>query len=365
VASIDRRTFIAGLAASGVMVALPCNASAAEREWFAAARRDPSGTYSAALFDLKNGDLRAVELPGRGHDVALRPGGKEWVAFARRPGRFGVVVPIRKGTPVWFASKADRHFYGHGTFSADGKLLYTAESDYDNAHGMIGVRDATGGYRQIGEIPAHGIEPHDIALLRDGRTMVVANGGIETHPDTGRAELNLADMQPSLNYVDIETGDLLEQHKLAPELHQNSIRHLAIGPDNAVAFACQYRGPDEDVPPLVGFHRRGEDLVIVPAPEETQRGMRNYVGSIDIDSSGSIVAASSPRGGVITYWDVTSRNYLGACNLVDGCGLAPTHRSTTFLLTSGAGWLGTGEPDGTLERQPSDYHWDHHAILVR
>ncbi len=364
-AEIDRRTLLMGLAASGIIAALPRNASAAEREWFAAARRDASGVYSAALFDLKSGDMRAVELPGRGHDVALRPGGKEWVAFARRPGRFGVAVPLEGGTPLWFASKPDRHFYGHGTFSADGRLLYTAESDYDNAQGMIGVRDATDGYKQIGEIPAHGIEPHDIALLSGGRIMVVANGGIETHPDTGRAELNIPEMQPSLNYVDVETGDLLEEHKLAPELHQLSIRHLAIGPDNAVAFACQYRGPEEDVPPLVGFHRRGEQPLIVPAPEETQRGMRNYVGSVDIDSSGSIVAASSPRGGLITYWDVASHRYLGVCDLADGCGLAPTHHSATFLLTSGAGWLATGEPHGTVERPASDSIWDHHASLVR
>ncbi len=94
---------------------------------------------------------------------------------------------------------------------------------------MIGVRDATGGYKQIGEFPAHGMEPHDIALLSDGRTMVIANGGIRTHPDRGADELNLADMQPSLVYVDVATGDLLEEHRLAPALHQLSIRHLADG----------------------------------------------------------------------------------------------------------------------------------------
>ena len=70
--------------------------------------------------------------------------------------------------PVWFASKPDRHFFGHGAFSADGRLLYATENDYERARGMIGVRDATDGYRQIGEFPAHGMEPHDIALL-DGR----------------------------------------------------------------------------------------------------------------------------------------------------------------------------------------------------
>jgi hypothetical protein len=58
---------------------------------------------------------------------------------------------------------------------------------------VIGVRDASAGYRHIGELPSHGIGPHDLALLSDERTLVVANGGIRTHPDRRREELNLAD----------------------------------------------------------------------------------------------------------------------------------------------------------------------------
>lgn len=173
--------------------------------------------------------------------MALSPDGGEWVAFARRPGRFGVAIPVGTRPPVWFASKSDRHFFGHGVFSAAGRLLYATENDYERAAGVIGVRDATDSYRQIGEFPAHGMEPHDIALLSDGRTMVIANGGIRTHPDKGTEELNLPDMRPSLVYVDVATGDLLEEHVLAPELHQLSIRHLAIASGDTVVFGCQYR----------------------------------------------------------------------------------------------------------------------------
>src|SRR5262249_11729293 len=89
-----------------------------------------------------------------------------------------------------------------------------------------------------------GRQPHDVALLSHGRPMVIADGGIRTHPDS-EGQLNLPDMQPSLVYVDTETGDLLEEHRLAPALHQLSIRYLAIGAGDAVAFGCQYRGPEE------------------------------------------------------------------------------------------------------------------------
>jgi hypothetical protein len=184
---LDRRTLLVSLAAGAAAPALPEPLAAAFRgECFAAARKDDRGTYSAALFNLENGDLRAVELPARSHDIALRPDGSEWVAFARRPGRFGVAVPVDKRPPLWFASKPYRHFFCHGVFSGDGRLLYTTENDYDHGQGVIGVRDATGGYTQIGELAGYGVGPHDLALLSDGRTVVIANGGVLTHPDSER-----------------------------------------------------------------------------------------------------------------------------------------------------------------------------------
>jgi hypothetical protein len=361
---LDRRAFMASLASSAALFAFPQGAAAFEPECFAASRRDDTGNFSAALFTL-SGDLRVVELPERGHDVTRKPDGSEWVAFARRPGRFGVAIPIDGRPPVWFASKPDRHFFGHGVYSADGKLLYTTENDYEHAAGVIGVRDATDSYRQIGEFSAHGMEPHDVALLGDGKILVIANGGIETHPDHGAEELNLGEMQPSLVYLDLETGDLLEEQKLPPALHQLSIRHLAVASRDTVAFGCQYRGPEEDAPALVGFHARGEEPVIVEAPVDTQMGLRNYIGSIDADRSGGIVAASAPKGGLVTYWDVAACRYLGVSSLSDGCGLAPTHKSARFLLTSGEGWLVTADAGGGAQRQMSDFQWDNHAILVR
>lgn len=217
----DRRTLLVSLAATATALAVPGSVAAAfSPERFAAARKDDRGNYSAALFDLEHGDIRSVALPDRGHDVALRPGGSEWVAFARRPGRFGVAVPMDRRAPVWFTAKPGRHFFGHG---------------------VIGVRDSDAGYEQIGELAGYGVGPHEVALLSDGRTAVIANGGIRTHPDRRREELNLATMDPSLVYVDIETGDLVEEQRLAPELHQLSIRHLAVAQNDTVVFGCQYR----------------------------------------------------------------------------------------------------------------------------
>src|SRR5680860_1647635 len=67
----DRRTLLIGLAGSAAMLALPrATAAAFEPECFAASRKDDRGNFSASLFTLE-GDVQAIELPGRGHDIAL------------------------------------------------------------------------------------------------------------------------------------------------------------------------------------------------------------------------------------------------------------------------------------------------------
>src|SRR4029450_6247907 len=152
--SLDRRALLIGLAGGTAALALPARGAAGfQPECFAASRKDDRGNFQAALFTL-DGDEQAVELPGRGHDIALRPGGGAGVAFPRRPGRFGRALPPSGRAPIWFATQPGRPFFGHGVFSADGKLLYATENDYERASGMIGVRDATDGHTESGECAA-------------------------------------------------------------------------------------------------------------------------------------------------------------------------------------------------------------------
>ncbi len=334
---------------------------------FAAACREASGNFAAITYDERCGVTHRVVLPARGHDLVQRPHAKECVVFARRPGTFAVAfTPDGSRPPIHFSSRPDRHFFGHGVFSADGRLLFTSENDYEEGRGLIGVRDASGGYRQIGEFASGGIEPHDVCLLSDGRTLVVANGGIETHPASERENLNIATMEPSLTYVDVQTGDLIEEHKLPQTLHKLSIRHLATARGDHVFFGCQYEGPVTEHPPLVGFHRRGSDLHLVEAPGDLYRPMKNYVGSVTADRNGDMVAATSPRGGLALVVDVGTRRVIGQRDLADVCGVAPRHAGAGFLLTSGAGdvgpWVPATASDGSLRHE--DVSWDNHAILL-
>ncbi len=384
--AINRRDFIRSSLAVGTgalpTFILPPAARATEEteELFAAARRhssnDELASYSAALF-TSSGDLRSVALPGRGHDVAVRPQrlGEpinqpvEVVAFARRPGRFAVAFSTNASKqPLHFFAREDRHFYGHGVFSPNGKILFTTENDFENGVGVIGIRDASDGYKQIGEFSSYGIGPHDMALLDDGITLVIANGGLETSPETGRQVLNLTEMEPSLVYIDRRTGTLIEKQTLPSMLHQLSIRHLTVANKSRVVFGAQFKGPKTNMPPLIGFHDRGHEIKLVEAPQDILRDMKNYVGSVTVDKSGDIIAASHPRGGFISYWDAVNRTFIGTRKLIDGCGIARTHLSGEFLQTSGNGQVEQTVLSTQVSKPFETTHnvqWDNHAILVK
>ena len=251
--AIDRRASL-GLLAAGLAAPLlprPLHAASSGRV-FLSARADVGGGYRVSGFAAFGAPAFDLPLPGRGHSFAVRPDNRIAVHFSRRPGSFALAIDLARGVArTTFAAPPDRHLYGHGVFGPDGRLLYATENDFATGRGVIGIYDARNGYARLGELPSHGIGPHEIRLLSDGTTLAVANGGIATRPDLPRVKLNLPTMDPSLCYIDRRNGALLGNIRLPEPLRQLSIRHLAVGPDDRVAVAMQDVGPSNRLVPLV------------------------------------------------------------------------------------------------------------------
>ena len=186
----NRRTFLGGLASS-ILAGTPDVAADRNSEVvFAANILEHSGGFASVAYSARTGLLRKQSLPGRGHDLTYNQATGLLVTFARRPRNFAVAFDYRGNiAPITFTTPANRHFYGHGVFSFDGRLLYATENDFENAAGIIGIYDVQAGFKRLGELKSYGVGPHDIALLSDGRTLVVANGGIETRPLSGESHL--------------------------------------------------------------------------------------------------------------------------------------------------------------------------------
>lgn len=359
---IDRRDFLKAAGATFLAAASPAARAGvlAANAVFATAYLRRDGGFGAAILSEAGDILHAVDLPDRGHDITFDPTSRRSVVFARQPGTFAVVFDHSGAeTPLTIPSVAGRHFFGHGVFSPDGALLYATENDFDNAAGVVGIYDARNKFARLGEFPTYGVGPHELLLLGDGRTLVIANGGIETHPDFGRAKLNIPTMKPSLVFVDRISGDLLEQHELPPKLHQLSIRHMDIDSSGTVWFGCQHEGPATERPLLVGQAGRGKELRLVDMSPDILGGFRNYIGSVAANDVAGTVAVSSPQGNCFAVIDAATGSVVSARDLTEVCGLAPDRDG--FLSTTGTGEIIA--PGGT-QAKDDNYVWDNHLLRI-
>ncbi|WP_108885887.1 DUF1513 domain-containing protein [Pseudoprimorskyibacter insulae] len=327
-----RRTFLASVLASASLPSLTWAAAGSPSHLTAA--RDASGDY--ALYGLtEDGAIRfRVPLPDRGHAAAAHPTAPEAVAFARRPGRFALVIDCADGTVLHRLDSPDgMHFYGHGVFSLDGQTLFTTENHIATGEGRIGIWDRAAGYKRLGDFPSHGIGPHEIARIPGQEVLVVANGGILTNPDEGRDKLNLETMQPNLALLD-ENGTLQTLAEVPRDIHQNSLRHIAVAPDGLVACALQWQGDVFDSPPLMALYRADTGLQFVDMPDDILRQMSGYAGSVALLNAGEGIALTSPVGGTLTLFDRDGQVQTQTRH-ADICGVG--RASFGGLATDGAG----------------------------
>lgn len=327
---------------------------------FLTAATRAGGAHGGVILNADGALLADFTLPERGHGAALKPGHDEAVIFARRPGTFALALDPVTGEPrQLIPAQDDRHFYGHGCFSHEGGILFATENDFDGERGVIGLYDVRDAYRRVGEFSSFGIGPHEISLMPDGQTLVVANGGILTHPDAPRMKLNLADMTPSIALIDAKTGDLRAQYAPLKELHQLSLRHLDVREDGRIAAVAQWEGAELEQPPLIALIDHASGLQLKSAPASVAPRMRNYCGSVAFAEDGQSFAVSSPRGGLVTIWD-SDGNFRESVELEDGCGLAASDAG--FLMTSGRGVVTNGEAPALQSHE--DIAFDNHLLAL-
>lgn len=353
--AMDRRGFMQAAGAAFLATLAPERLAALERTdaVYASAFRAPDGSFGVATFSEAGQIVHRALLPARAHGLA---GGAEigrCVAFARRPGTFAYIFdPALPAGGTVIATPPDRHFFGHGAFSPDGRLLYASENDFAGNRGTIGIYDATGGWHRIGEFDAHGIGTHDICVSADGRRLVIANGGIETHPDFGRTKLNLDRMEPSLVILDTASGGLVQKHVLPAELSHLSTRHLALAPGNRIWFACQYEGDRRDMPPLAGWFAEGEALRFAALPDRTIERLGHYVGAIAVNPREGLVGLSSPKGGLVIL------------DAADGRVLAERAIPEAAGVCAGASGIAVSTYSGRLAQTQNALAFDQHLLRI-
>jgi hypothetical protein len=362
--TINRRQFMLGASQAALAAwLLPACTAQKSEQWLVSTCNDQQGQNMVAAINSQGQVVSTVNLPARGHDsLALphKPG--HALVFARRPDRFAIEVDFINSEIVsHIQSQADSHFYGHGAFSKDNKYLYTTENLYDKKRGLIVVRDAQT-YQVLDRFDSGGIGPHELMLMPDGNTLVIANGGIETHPSQPRKKLNIETMQPNLAYLDIVSGRVLSSY--APPDNQLSIRHLTVESDGAVYAGAQFQGSRSIIQPLVFMHHGENNLQAFSASQSQWYKMQQYTASLLVKDN--LLCVSCPRGSHLSFWDTTTRTFIDQQIFSDVSGLAYSHGN--ILASSGKGLLKTLNHNQPVSRTASidtlALKFDNHMTMI-
>jgi uncharacterized protein len=375
---MQRRSFLKLALAGGALGALPA-AAVSRQSPLLLAGCDTNNQHTLCGWQLEKGELFRLRVDQRVHAPLLRPATDEAIFVARRPGTVTYVVDIREGMiKQQFNAVVGRHFYGHATFSVDGRWLFVPENAFaDGGRGVIGVYDAVAGYQRVNEFDLGGVGPHQLALMPDGVTLAVALGGIQTHPDRGREKLNLDTMQSALLYVDSSSGEIIDKIN-APHRHL-SLRHLNVTSDGTVVLGAQfqtgvdkaykeasyskvvYKGPMVFSHQLTGQHRGS--LQSFNADSETWLAQHHYIASVAVNHSGSRVLTTSPRGGVVNLWDVKQGEMLQQFRVRDVAGADYLSAQQGFVVSNGLGQLFRVAQTLEFIAKAPFTRWDNHLVL--
>jgi uncharacterized protein len=146
-----------------------------------------------------------IELPTRAHGLLPLADGSLLVV-ARRPGDWLLRWYPATGRTRWAWADAGHVYTGHAALLPGGRQAVLGQTELEHGHGEIAVLDLAS-MCMLQRWPSRGRDPHAL-LLHAGR-LWVANGGIETRPETGRHKRALAQMDSSLVALSPKNGWLL------------------------------------------------------------------------------------------------------------------------------------------------------------
>lgn len=375
--SVDptRRRWLQTLALAGVFPAWGLARAATEPPWTLALAWSEPGASATAERIACVGVWRQVDdrfevlarrvVPTRPHGLASLPTG-DLLAVARRPGLW-LQRWSRAGELTGEAwAEPGRHFNGHVLPSPDGRLIYSTEQTHDDGAGCVALRDARS-LALLDEWPTGGTDTHQ--MLRVGDRLFVANGGVPTRPETGRAKQNLAAMDSSLVVFDLRTGQRRGPWRL-PDARL-SLRHLAWHAPSAtlgIALQAEHDDPAQRArAPLLALFD-GDRLQLVEPPAEQAALGGGYAGDIAATGQGFVLSAS--RAGALWGWSrqegwTTPIPLAEACALVTASAAGAEGAVSTLGQVNAACALGSDRAWlGRPIALPAGCKPDNHAIVI-
>lgn len=299
--------------------------------------------------------------PGRAHGLFAMPDGG-FIAVANRPGRW-LLRCDREGRLMQRHAldddKTPHTLGGHALLSADGRHLFTSETDADTGEGVIGVRSPDT-LRRLGGFASHGLDPHQMLLDHEGQ-LWVANGGIPRLRDGRKTAMER--MAPSLVRLAPAEGRVLAEHRLDDA--RLSLRHLAWSADGSgrMGIALQAEHADET------RRRRAPLLAVLDAqglhlPTRDTQG-EGYAGDIAAAPGGGFVLSGQKVGLGLWWHPGAAAQLTRVAELGEPCALASWDDGQGVLIAARRGVARWHAADGArMLRWPTAMSPDNHWLLL-
>jgi uncharacterized protein len=268
-----------------------------------------------------------VKLPFLPHGLAFDPtDGSRAVAFEKRgPGAAELKLDRPRCVDRLVETVPQRHFYGHGIFTEDRRILFATEArlDADKA-GVLIIRDGKS-LEELGEFPTFGRAPHDCRIIDGGQTLVVTNGGGAFGDDAAKG---------SVAYLDVASGKLLDLVPIADA--RFNAGHLAT---SAAGDLVVISAPRDALPPAlpqlgaVSLGRRGAPLVTKQEPLTITSRMRGESLSVHVDEGRDVVLVTHPLGDFVSVWRLSDGTSLGTLEVSDPRGIAASLDGAWYLVS--------------------------------
>lgn len=283
---------------------------------------------SSSLFVISRVELDRLSLstkitPFLPHGFHRNPKQEEIVAVFEKKGPGALIYNVLQNKIISILKpQLGRHFYGHGAYTADGKHLFSTETDLASRQGVIGIRDAMT-FEYLGEFPSYGLEPHECKLIDGGETLVVTNGG-------GPIGSNL----PSVTYIDVASQRLLERIELSNA--RVNTGHLAVTQAGGlVVISAPRAGMKASELGAVSVRLRGEKLLRTASEHPLVRRLFGEALSVCIYEAAAIAGVTHPGANVLTFWSLVSGKLIHKLDLPTPRGIDLDESERAFIVSYG------------------------------
>lgn len=245
----------------------------------ARAIKDPKGIAKMLTRIGMDGSVRQTLLPVAAHDVEVAPDGSVGILCgfeadghcAFDPKTLDLVATAPSWREGWRGG-------GHAVYLDGGKTLIVSErapaqpakGGLEHLYGRLTIRDPET-LKITESYSTHGVDPHDIRLIEDGKYIVAANYGSVVSSKTGQHTVPRSVAEASITVIETASGKLVDKKKTGAR--DTELRHLAAGGlDRIFAIQVRYGSDRED-----SRQHAGED-VAYELDRTTEVGL-NYMGA--------------------------------------------------------------------------------------